>query len=81
MKPVENTGPLSSGEVGQMLRVTAVTVARWADEGKLASFRTPGGHRRFHRTDIEALLRPDAVRRPAGPEVRPPHPPGRVLPP
>ncbi|MFF1673096.1 helix-turn-helix domain-containing protein, partial [Nocardiopsis flavescens] len=45
MRRVEVVGPLTSGEVAQMLRVTPVTVARWADQGKLSSFRTLGGHR------------------------------------
>jgi predicted site-specific integrase-resolvase len=30
------------------------TVTRWAKEGKLASRRTLGGHRRYARADIES---------------------------
>ncbi|WP_073381981.1 BldC family transcriptional regulator [Nocardiopsis flavescens] len=62
MRRVEVVGPLTSGEVAQMLRVTPVTVARWADQGKLSSFRTLGGHRRFHRAEVEAYLVPETVR-------------------
>lgn len=32
-------------------------VNRWANEGKLPSFRTPGGQLRFHAHEIEPLLR------------------------
>lgn len=65
---------LTSGEVAQMLRVTAVTAARWADTGKLTSFRTPGGHRRFLRTEVEAYLVPETATT-ATPAPDPPHPP------
>jgi len=36
--------------------VSLSTVGKWADEGKLPSFRTPGGHRRFELADVEALI-------------------------
>jgi excisionase family DNA binding protein len=47
---------LSPGEVAALFRVDPKTVARWAQQGRLKSFRTPGGHRRFKRSDIMALL-------------------------
>lgn len=50
--------PLTSGNVAELFGVTVETVATWADEGKLPHFKTPGGQRRFHRADIEALLSP-----------------------
>lgn len=38
---------------------TSVTNARsWADNGTLPSIRTAGGHRRFRRSDVDALLAP-----------------------
>jgi excisionase family DNA binding protein len=36
--------------------VSVQTVRDWADQGRLRSFRTPGGQRRFHQTDIDAWL-------------------------
>ncbi|MER7126689.1 BldC family transcriptional regulator [Micrococcus luteus] len=48
---------LTPGEVAQKFRVDVKTVGRWAKEGRIPSFRTPGGHRRFHTDAIEALLR------------------------
>ena len=32
------------------------TLRRWADNGKIDVFTTPGGHRRFLKTSIDALL-------------------------
>lgn len=39
-----------------MFGVSVGTVARWADEGKLRCFETPGGQRRFRRADVEAFI-------------------------
>lgn len=39
------------------------TLRRWADSGKIEVFTTPGGHRRFMRASIDAMLpRPRARR-------------------
>jgi excisionase family DNA binding protein len=46
---------IGPSEVATMFGVDAKTVTRWANEGKLPSFRTPGGHVRFRREDIEPL--------------------------
>ena len=48
-------------EAARLLGVHPSTVRSWADSGKLPVHRTAGGHRRFLRSDIDALLR--------GPEV------------
>ena len=47
---------LTTGDVAVLFRVDPKTVARWAKAGKLESVRTPGGHRRFRRAEIMALL-------------------------
>jgi hypothetical protein len=42
------------------------TLRRWADNGKIDVFTTPGGHRRFLKTSIDALLpRAKTTRRPS----------------
>lgn len=43
-------------EVAQLLCVTARTVSRWADQGRIPHILTLGGHRRFRRADVEKLL-------------------------
>lgn len=47
-----------------MLGISASTLRRWADAGGVKSFTTPGGHRRFSRSAIEALVPADHLRRP-----------------
>lgn len=43
-------------EVAGLLGVDEKTIRNWADTGRLQCWRTPGGHRRFRRADIDALL-------------------------
>lgn len=54
--PSKADRPLSPGQVADLFNVSVTTVANWADSGKLRSFRTPGGQRRFRRSDVEAFL-------------------------
>jgi len=46
---------LSLGPASRLLGVDPDTLRRWADAGKVRSFATPGGHRRFSRTDLDRL--------------------------
>jgi excisionase family DNA binding protein len=56
-KPEDTPDLLTPGEVAAMFRVDPKTVSRWAASGRITSIRTPGGHRRFRRGEVEALLR------------------------
>ena len=47
---------LGSQEVARLLHVSPKTVARWADNGWLPCQVTLGGHRRFRRDHVEALV-------------------------
>lgn len=47
---------LRLAEAATMLGVHPETLRRWADEGKVAFARTPGGERRFAAEDIDAVL-------------------------
>lgn len=47
---------LTPAEVAALFRVDPKTVTRWAQERKLSSVRTPGGHRRYRAAEIHALL-------------------------
>lgn len=51
---------LTPAEVAAMWRVDPKTVTRWEKKGRMSSVRvvrTLGGHRRYYREDVEALLR------------------------
>jgi excisionase family DNA binding protein len=48
-----------------VLGVSAATLRRWSDAGRLRVFTTPGGHRRFSRSALEQLLPADRSRRPS----------------
>lgn len=46
---------MTPGEVARFFSVDSKTVTRWAKAGKIPSFRTIGGHRRYPRAKIEAM--------------------------
>jgi excisionase family DNA binding protein len=48
-------------EACRLLGVSPSTIRRWGDTGMVRTFVTPGGHRRFSRAGLEALL-PDRPR-------------------
>ena len=52
-------GWLRLGQAAAELGVSLNTLRRWSDSGKLICYRSPGGHRRYRRTDVETLLRVD----------------------
>jgi excisionase family DNA binding protein len=47
---------LTSHEVGELLQVNPSSVKNWVDEGRIAAFRTPGGHRRIRVADLVEFL-------------------------
>lgn len=51
---------LTLKEASAILGVHPATLRTWADDGHVRIFRTPGGHRRFLRSDIEAMTAPAA---------------------
>jgi excisionase family DNA binding protein len=54
---LEGPDLMTPAEVAAVFRVDPKTVTRWAASGRIASIRTPGGHRRYKREVVEALLR------------------------
>ena len=54
--PSESTRWTSLGHACRILGVNESTLRRWADEGQVRSYRTPGGHRRFAESDLLTLV-------------------------
>ena len=54
-----NDDLLRPREVAEIFGVRTTTIARWAREGRLTPFLTPGGHRRYRRAAILRLLAAD----------------------
>ena len=55
---------LSHAEAARELGVHRVTLTRWADQGKVRYWISPGGRRRYRAEDLEALR--ETTTRPAG---------------
>jgi excisionase family DNA binding protein len=49
---------LSAGDAARLLCVSARTVSRWADQGRIPHLVTMGGHRRFRKSSVLKLLGP-----------------------
>jgi excisionase family DNA binding protein len=47
----------STSEVAVYCHVTADTIRKWAEAGRIRVFKTPGGHRRIRREDLLRFLR------------------------
>src|SRR5262249_6367060 len=47
---------LTSHQVSALLQVNPSSVKKWVNEGRIAAFRTPGGHRRIRAADLVAFL-------------------------
>lgn len=56
---------LTLGEASRLLGVAPETLRRWSDRGRVASFTTVGGHRRFSRQALLQLLPAARERRPS----------------
>ncbi len=52
----QSVGTLSLGQAAQALGISTTTARRWADDGRLRSTRTAGGHRRFATSEVRRLL-------------------------
>src|ERR1700712_3700843 len=72
---------LTPGGVAALLFVDRKTVSRWAQMGKLPFIRTPGGHRRYLRSDVMAVMAGSYLRHgfDGFPSQRASEPPAEVL--
>ena len=46
---------LTRAEVAALFHVDPKTVTRWANDGKLTTLRTLGGHRRYRESEVRNL--------------------------
>ena len=47
---------LTLGQAARFLGVAQSTIRKWSDQGRVPAFYTPGGHRRYRRSDLEKFL-------------------------
>lgn len=65
MRDIEKTeqeGWLPLRDAAKEMGVSATTLRAWADDGRVQTYRTPGGHRRFRLGQTEAGLKGDKPR-------------------
>jgi excisionase family DNA binding protein len=51
----------STSEVAKYCHVTADTIRKWAEAGRITVFKTPGGHRRIRREELVQFLRENSI--------------------
>jgi excisionase family DNA binding protein len=47
---------LTLGQAAKFLGVAQSTIRKWSDQGRVPAFYTPGGHRRYRRSDLDQFL-------------------------
>jgi excisionase family DNA binding protein len=52
----EPTEWLTLGQAAKYLGVAQSTIRKWSDLGRVPAFYTPGGHRRYRRSDLDSFL-------------------------
>ena len=61
---------LTLGQAASYLGVAQSTLRKWTDSGRVPAFKTPGGHRRYRRRDLDSFLeRSGQTVEPGGPLV------------
>ena len=63
-------------EAAKICHVSPLSIINWVNAGRLAAFRTPGGHRRIRRDDLVRFMRENGMipcigtqRSPRGPRM------------
>ena len=51
----------STSDVARYCHVTADTIRKWAEAGRLRVFKTPGGHRRIRRDDLLRFMKENSI--------------------
>ena len=67
--PAEAADWLTLGAAAKYLGVAQSTIRKWSDLGRVPTFYTPGGHRRYRRRDLDSFLERSGSAASAGPLV------------
>ena len=59
-EPVREMPDLTIGEAADRLGLSVSTLLRAEKRGQIVPLRTPGGHRRYRASDVDALMKPAA---------------------
>ena len=54
--PANEPDWLTLGQAAKYLGMAQSTIRKWSDSGRLPAFYTPGGHRRYRRSDLDEFL-------------------------
>jgi excisionase family DNA binding protein len=65
----ESADWLTLGAAAKYLGVAQSTIRKWSDVGRVPTFYTPGGHRRYRRRDLDAFLERSGPATSSGPLV------------
>lgn len=58
---MEKRQSFSTADVARFCHVTADTIRKWAEAGRIQVFKTPGGHRRIQRDALLKFLRDNQI--------------------
>jgi excisionase family DNA binding protein len=67
--PANEPDWLTLGQAAKHLGVAQSTIRKWSDSGRVPAFYTPGGHRRYRRSDLDAFLASSGGAVPAAPRT------------
>ena len=51
------TNVFTVNQVSELLQVSPQTIVNWVEAGRLEAYKTPGGHRRIKKSDLEEFVR------------------------
>jgi excisionase family DNA binding protein len=60
---------LALGAAAKYLGIAQSTIRKWSDAGQVPAYTTPGGHRRFRRSDLDGFLERARGQTSGGPRV------------
>lgn len=62
--PHQHGETLTTAGAAKLLEVSPESVVAWSDAGEIPCWRTPGGHRRYRRSDLERFVAERTTGRP-----------------